>query len=168
MYLHNACRCRQIHSAARAASFTTSSVACLCEVDAGRIIHWPDRHQDLGFARRAIGVSIEPTHPHLSVARPCVLFGLARSSRYCQPVAADLLTRELLERLDEQYTRTSCYGVRRMTAHPRQESYRVKLERVRRLPRRRGLEAIDPKPQTSTAAPGHRRYPFLPRGSEYP
>jgi putative transposase len=56
---------------------------------------------------------IEPDHPTLSVAQQCALLGLSRSSWYYQPVALSALTQELLDRLDEQYTRTPFYGVRR-------------------------------------------------------
>jgi putative transposase len=97
------------------------------------------------------------------VARQCELLGLSRSSWYYQPVAADPATQELLNRLDEQYTRTPFYGVRRMTAWLQQEGYRVNVKRVRRLLRLLGVEAIYPKPRASTPAPGHRIYPYLLR-----
>jgi putative transposase len=106
---------------------------------------------------------VEPSHPTLSLARQCELLGLARSSWYYQPVAADPLTQELLNRLDEQYTRTPFYGVRRMTAWLQREGYGVNVKRVRRLLRLLGVEAIYPKPRLSTAAPGHRIYPYLLR-----
>jgi len=107
---------------------------------------------------------IESAHPQLSIARQCALLGLARSSWYYQPTATDPRTQELLERLDAQYTRTPFYGVRRMTAQLRRDGYPVNPKRVRRLPRLLGLEAIYPKPQSSTPAPGHRLYPYLLRG----
>jgi len=100
----------------------------------------------------------------LSVAQQCALVGLSRSSWYYQPGPTSALTQELLDRLDEQYTRTPFYGVRRMTAVLRQAGYAVNPKRVRRLLRLLGLEAIYPKPRTSTPAPGHRIYPYLLRG----
>jgi putative transposase len=109
-------------------------------------------------------VLLEPAHPTLSVAQHCALLGLARSSWYYQPAPPSALTQELLDRLDEQYTRTPFYGVRRMTAVLRGEGYAVNPKRVRRLFRLLGLEAIYPKPKTSTPAPGHRIYPYLLRG----
>ena len=93
----------------------------------------------------------------------CALLGLPRSTWYYQPVAADAWTQELLNRLDEQYTRTPFYGSRRMTAWLRQEGYGVNAKRVRRLLRLLGVEALYPKPRLSTAAPGHRLYPYLLR-----
>ena len=94
----------------------------------------------------------------------CALLGLPRSSWYYQPVPPSATTQELLERLDEQYTRTPFYGSRRMTAWLRSIGYPVNRKRVRRLLRLLGLEAIYPKPKTSTPAPGHRLYPYLLRG----
>ena len=73
-------------------------------------------------------------------------------------------TLELLRLLDEQDTRTPFYGVRRMTAWLRSQGQLVNRKRVRRLLRRLGVEAIYPKPATSTPAPGHRIYPYLLRG----
>ena len=108
--------------------------------------------------------AIEPHHPQLSVARQCELVGLARASYYYQPVAPSAEELALLRRLDEQYTQTPFYGVRRMTAVLRQEGYGVNPKRVRRLLRTLGLAALGPQPGTSRAAPEHRVYPYLLRG----
>jgi putative transposase len=78
----------------------------------------------------------------LSVARQCELVGLPRSSWYYRAVPPRALTQELLDRLDEQYTRTPFYGSRRMTAWLRSEGYSVNRKRVRRLLQLLGLEAI--------------------------
>jgi putative transposase len=107
---------------------------------------------------------IEPGHSALSVARQCALVGLPRSSWYYAPVGPSALTQELLDRLDEQYTRTPFYGVRRMTAWLRGAGYPVNPKRVRRLLRLLGLAALYPKPRTSVPAVGHRLYPYLLRG----
>ncbi len=98
------------------------------------------------------------------MARQCELLGLARSSWYYRPVATSPETVELLRLLDEQYTRTPFYGVRRMTAWLRSRGHPVNVKRVRRLLRLLGVEAIYPKPATSAPAPGHRIYPYLLRG----
>jgi putative transposase len=100
----------------------------------------------------------------LSVARQCELLGLARSSYYYQPLGESAENLELLRRLDEQYTRTPFYGVRRMTAVLRQGGDAINPKRVRRLLRTLGLSALAPQPGTSRAAPGHRVYPYRLRG----
>jgi putative transposase len=107
---------------------------------------------------------VEPDHPAIPVARQCELLGLRRSSYYYRPVAVSAEELLLLRRLDEQYTQTPFYGVRRMTAVLRQEGYAVNPKRVRRLLRTLGLWALGPQPGTSRPAPGHRVYPYLLRG----
>jgi putative transposase len=108
--------------------------------------------------------AIEPAHRALSVARQCELVGLARASYYYRPVGESDQDLALLRLLDEQYTRTPFYGVRRMTWVLRQAGHAVNPKRVRRLLRTLGLAALAPQPGTSQAAPGHRVYPYLLRG----
>jgi putative transposase len=71
---------------------------------------------------------------------------------------------QLMRLLDEQYTRTPFYGVRRMKHWLNQQGYGVNVKRVRRLLRDMGLEAIYPKPRLSQPGPGHRIYPYRLRG----
>jgi putative transposase len=66
--------------------------------------------------------------------------------------------------LDEQYTATPFYGIRRMTAWLRRRGYAVNHKRVGRLLRQMGLEAIYPKPRLSQPAASHVIYPYLLRG----
>jgi len=68
--------------------------------------------------------------------------------------------------LDEQYTRTPFYGVRKMTAWLQSIDEPVNIKRVRRLMRRMGLEAIYPKPNLSRADAQHKKYPYLLQGLE--
>ncbi len=109
---------------------------------------------------------VEPQHPQLSVVRQCELLGLARASWYYQPADEDAENLALMRLLDEQYTRTPFYGVRRMTAWLQQQGYTVNHKRVGRLLRVMGLEAVYPKPRLSLPAAGAPsvRYPYLLRG----
>lgn len=66
--------------------------------------------------------------------------------------------------IDEQYTRTPFYGVRKMSWWLGEQDLVVNPKRVRRLMRQMGLEAIYRKPRLSKPAPGHRIYPYLLRG----
>lgn len=108
--------------------------------------------------------AIERDRPELSVVRQCELLGLARASYYYRSAAESTEDLALLRLLDEQYTETPFYGVRRMTAVLRQRGYAVNPKRVRRLLRTLGLAALAPQPGTSRAAPAHRVYPYLLRG----
>jgi putative transposase len=92
------------------------------------------------------------------------LLGLARSSAYYQPAGISEADLRLMRLLDEQYTRTPFYGIRRMTAWLQSTGEAVNHKRVARLLRTMGLAAIYPKPHLSQPALGHRIYPYLLRG----
>jgi len=107
---------------------------------------------------------IEEEHPQLSVRRQCALLGLSRASLYYRPQAESPDNVQLMRLLDEQYTATPFYGVRRMTAWLRSQGYAVNHKRVARLMQQMGIAAIYAKPKLSQASPGHTIYPYLLRG----
>jgi putative transposase len=76
-------------------------------------------------------------------------------------VTVSALNLQLMRLIDEQYTKTPFYGWPRMTAHLRRLGLPVNHQRVQRLMRTMGLQAIYPKPLTSTAANDHMIYPYL-------
>jgi putative transposase len=65
--------------------------------------------------------------------------------------------------IDERYLATPFYGYRRMAAHVRNEGHAVGEERIRRLMRLMGLEALYQKPRTSIPNKEHIVYPYLLR-----
>src|SRR5262245_21275539 len=65
--------------------------------------------------------------------------------------------------IDQQFLRTPFYGSRRMTVFLERSGETVNRKRVRRLMALMGLEAVHPKPRTTTAAPDARAYPYLLR-----
>ena len=89
---------------------------------------------------------------------------MPRSSFYYTGSGESAENLELMRLLDEQYTRTPFYGVRRMTDWLGKHGHTVNAKRVRRLMRQMGLEAIYPKPRLSMPEPGHRIYPYRLRG----
>ena len=107
---------------------------------------------------------IEPEHLTISLARQCELVGLARSSYYYQPVPESEENLLLMRLLDEQYTRTPFYGIKKMTAWLRAQGYEVNHKRVARLLRQMGLMAIYPSPRLSQPGEQQVRYPYLLRG----
>jgi putative transposase len=66
--------------------------------------------------------------------------------------------------IDWQYTATPFFGVRRMTAMLNRSGHAVNDKRVRRLMRVMGLEAIHPKPRTSSPRRANPVYPYLLKG----
>ena len=99
-----------------------------------------------------------------SLRQQCALLGLNRSGLYYRPTAESDENLALMRLLDEQYTRTPCYGVLRMAAYLRSLGHEVNPKRVRRLLRTMGLEAVYQKPGTSRPNPEHPIYPYLLRG----
>jgi putative transposase len=112
-------------------------------------------------ARRAL---VDRTDPHRSIVAQCRLLKVARSTLYYRPapVSADDLL--VMRRIDEQYLATPVYGARRLAAALRRDGMAVNRKRVRRLMRLLGIEALYPKPNTSSAHPDHETYPYLLRG----
>jgi putative transposase len=106
---------------------------------------------------------IEPASTSISLARQCELLGVPRSTWYYQPKGESAENLELMRLLDEQYTRTPFYGIRRMTAWLRQQGRLVNPKRVSRLLRLMGVEAIYPKPRLSQPGAPAQRYPYLLR-----
>jgi putative transposase len=102
---------------------------------------------------------IEHEHSQIPVVRQCELVGLARSTLYYSPHGDESYNEELMRLIDEQYTRTPFYGIRRMTAWLRGQGHMVNGKRVARLMALMGLEAIYPKGRTNLSTPGHRIYP---------
>jgi putative transposase len=101
---------------------------------------------------------IEVGHPELSVRRQCALLGLNRSSLYYEPAGESPEALRLVRLIDEQYTAYPFYGSRRMARWLTQRGEPVNRNRVQRLMRLMGLEAIYPKPRLSLAGRGHRIY----------
>jgi putative transposase len=77
----------------------------------------------LGISGEAKRQLVEPEHPRISLRRQCALVGLSRSGLYYQPVGPSAEDVELMRLLDEQYTATPFYGIRRMTAWLRGRGY---------------------------------------------
>jgi len=99
--------------------------------------------------RRAL---VEPGHPRLSIRRQCELLGLSRGAYYYTPAPPDPEDLTLMRLLDEEYTRHPFFGVRRMRDWLADQGRPVGHDRVRRLLRTMGLEAVGPKPRLSAPA----------------
>lgn len=107
---------------------------------------------------------IDRLHSNISVSRQAELLDISRASIYYIP-RPDPEEIRITRAIDEIYTRLPFYGSRRMKG-ALQDDYRICIGRhqARRLMRLMGLEAIYPKPKTSTSCPEHKKYPYLLRG----
>jgi putative transposase len=99
----------------------------------------------------------------LSVRRQCQLLGLNRSTLSYDPVPADPEDLRLMALIEEEYPRHPFYGSRRLAAWLTAHGQPVNRQRVQRLLRRMGLEALYPGPKLSAPDSQHKAYPSLLR-----
>jgi putative transposase len=109
---------------------------------------------------------IDPSHCHLSIRRQCELLDINRSSFYLPPAAESEENLRLMRLIDQQFLKTPFYGSRRMIASLERSGETVNRKRVQRLMAKMGLEAIFPRPQTTTTSTDGRVYPYLLRDRE--
>ena len=102
-------------------------------------------------------------HDKLSIRQQSQILGLNRSSLYYKPIGISQYNIQLINLLDEQYTKTPFYGVEKMTIFLNEMGHQVNVKRVRRLLRKMGLMAIYPKINLSKANLEHKIYPYLLR-----
>jgi putative transposase len=99
----------------------------------------------------------------MSIRRQCELLDLNRSSYYFLPAAESEENLRLMRLIDQQFLLTPFYGSRRMTVSLERSGERVNRKRVQRLMAKMGLEAVFPRPRTTTVATDARVYPYLLR-----
>ena len=107
---------------------------------------------------------VQPEHEQASLSLQCRLLGVCRSNLYYHPRELTAESLALMRRIDELYTAHPFYGSRQMSRHLAREGLAAGRDRVRRLMRRMGLEAIYCRPRTSQPQPGQRIFPYLLRG----
>ncbi len=107
---------------------------------------------------------VDPNHREIPIVRQCELLGINRSTYYYQPAGETALNLELMQIIDEQYTKTPFYGVPRMTHVLRQRGYRIGHKRIERLMRKMGIQAVFPKKNLSRPNQGHHKFPYLLKG----
>ena len=99
----------------------------------------------------------------LPVTRQCKLLDLSRSSFYYMPVPISARDLELMRQIDEIHLAHPFYGSRKIRDELWAKGYDVGRDRIRRLMRRLGIEALYVKPRLSVPHPGDWKYPYLLR-----
>jgi len=96
--------------------------------------------------------------------KQCDLLSICRSGLYYQKRPENPYNIELMNLIDEEFTRHPYMGVESMTEYLRQDIEKhCGPKRVRRLMRKMGLMAIYPKRNTSIPNKQHKVYPYLLR-----
>lgn len=98
---------------------------------------------------------------NLSIKRQCELLKMNRSSYYYQAVPVSEADLELMKLIDELHLERPTLGSRTMVDRLEDKGHKVCRERVQRLRRLMGIEAIYPKPKTSLGNKQHKVYPYL-------
>lgn len=109
---------------------------------------------------------IDRNDTQYSLRQQCCLLGINKSTLYYKHAGIKEADRILMNLLDEQYTKTPFYGVRKMREYLRSLGYEAGKDHVRTLLRRMGLEAIFPKRFLSKPDKQHKIYPYLLRDKE--
>lgn len=105
---------------------------------------------------------IERSHSKISISRQCELLGISRGSVYYKPKPLEDILQELLNALDEEYTKTPFYGSRKLAKQLSKRFGRdINRKCIQRLMRLLGLQAIYSRPNTSWANRAHKKYPYL-------
>lgn len=100
----------------------------------------------------------------LPVIRQCQILDLNRSGVYYKKVPLNEADRELMRQIDEIHLLYPFYGSRKIRNELWSKGYDVGRDRVRRLMRRMGIEALYVKPRLSRMNLEHVKYPYLLKG----
>ena len=102
----------------------------------------------------------------LPVTRQCEILELSRSGIYYNPAPLHAIDVELMRQIDEIHLMYPFYGSRKIRTELLVKGYNIGRDRIRRLMRRMGIEALYVKPRLSICHRGHVKYPYLLRGLE--
>ena len=102
----------------------------------------------------------------LPVTGQCEILDLNRSGIYYKPVPLSDADRDLIRQMDEIHLLYPFYGSRNIRNELWAKGYKVSRDKVRRLMRRMGIEALYVKPKLSWMNPKHAKYPYLLRDIE--
>jgi len=106
--------------------------------------------------------SLLDTKLKLSVNKQCKLLHVAKSSLYYQSIKPFSTDRDikLLNAINNIYSDFPYYGYRRrITKQLQIDGWNVNRKRVKKAMKYMGIEALYPKPKTTTANKEHYKYP---------
>jgi len=103
------------------------------------------------------------TKLNMSLNKQCKLLHIGKSSLYYIPKKPFSTGSEikLLDAINNIYSDFPSYGYRRITIQLQNEGYNVGKKLVKKAMKYMGIEALYPKPKTTTANKEHYKYPYL-------
>jgi len=107
--------------------------------------------------------SLLDTKLNLSLNKQCQLLSISKSSLYYQPKKPFSTDKEirLLDAINNIYSDFPFYGYRRITKQLQNEGFNTGRKLVRKAMSYIGIEALYPKPKTTTSNKEHHKYPYL-------
>ena len=106
---------------------------------------------------------LDKAYPGLSIKRQCETLSLNRSSLYYKSKELSDADEILLNQIRDIWENYPFYGYRRIHFTLIQQGLCVNRKRVQRLMKEAGIQAIYPRPNTSSNIKEYRRYPYLLR-----
>ena len=97
----------------------------------------------------------------LPLSTQCELLSLNRTSIYYKKRAISATKLDILNAMDEIFTENPVYGARKIRVELMKLGFSISRPTVADYMKILGLEAIYPKPKTSTKNPNHKIYPYL-------
>lgn len=104
---------------------------------------------------------IEPGNLKLGINRQCELVGISRAGYYYKPKPIVFEQLQLINLVDETYTKYPFFGTRKMSSYLQRYGYSIGRKGVRKIYEILALEAIYPKPNLSRPKKKHLIYPYL-------
>jgi len=103
------------------------------------------------------------TKLNLSINKQCKLLNVSKSSLYYQPIKPFSTSKEikLLDAINNIYSDFPYYGYRRITKQLQIDGYNIGKKLIKKAMKYMGIEALYPKPKTTTANKEHTKYPYL-------
>jgi len=107
--------------------------------------------------------SLLNTKLNLSINKQCKLLQINKSTLYYQPKKPFSTGKEikLLDDINTIYSDFPSYGYRRITKQLQIDGYNIGKKLVKKAMKYMGIEALYPKPKTTTANKEHYKYPYL-------
>ena len=90
--------------------------------------------------------------------------GISRGCVYYRPKSVTAAASALMRRIAELHLEHPFMGTRMLRDQLNRSSFNVDRKRIGTLMKRKGIEALYRKPNTSKEQPGHKIYPYLLRG----
>jgi len=104
---------------------------------------------------------LQPPSPSLSLTKQLRVLGLSKTGYYYKPRELSYFDQEVMKEIDKIYTKWPFYGTRRIREELKELDYQIGRQKIGKLMKTMGIEAIYPKKNLSAPNKQHKKYPYL-------